>query len=106
MAFAGCAKEDYRTYDFKVIDCTKKSDVKLVALHGELAVQFLYIHIKGKLDGEGTILWAKAGKTIRVSGDVDLGSKNEWYETECQLEYTPIAVKSGELTIYYKFEEM
>jgi len=105
FALAGCA-EDFKKYDFKKINGSKKTTVRLEALQGQKAVHAINIRIIGSIDGKGHIAWGATQKNKDISGKVDLNWSNEWYEPNCEIEYTPITAKSGELKIYYKFEDI
>ena len=104
-AVAGCV-QDYKKYDFKKIDGTKSTIVKLEALQGQKGIHAVNIHIIGNIDGTGTMSWKAAGKSKNVSGKVDLNWNNEWYESSCIIDYKPITARSGEILIYYKFEDI
>jgi hypothetical protein len=104
-AVAGCA-QDYKKYDFKKIDGTKNTTVKLEALQGQKGIHAVNIHIIGNIEGTGTISWTAARKSKDISRKVDLTWSNEWYESSCIIDYKPKTVKSGEIIIYYKFENI
>jgi hypothetical protein len=78
----------------------------LTAPDGKKSIHSLQLRIVGKVDGRGRVEWAEAGKSQEVSGAIDLNWSNEWYASDCEIAYVPIGAASGELRIFYNFEEI
>ena len=61
---------------------------------------------RGKIEGAAKIslmVDGKAYRTEELSGKVDFEWFNDWYSEEAVLKYKPGTVKSGNLTLKYRF---
>ena len=82
----------------------------LYLLFRENGIAVIRILITGYIDGKATI---KQGNGDNVTytyelkaGEVYLPIETDWYEKKCIIEYSPVGVKSGNLRIRYKFENL
>ena len=92
----------------KINDVTQKMAITIFSNKNGIAV--IRILITGYIDGKATI---KQGNGDNVTytyelkaGEVYLPIETDWYEKKCIIEYSPVGVKSGNLRIRYKFENL
>lgn len=84
----------------EVVTWSKKSSQGSV--HG------LTVWLNGTIEGQATfalILDGEPYHPITVSGEVQEKVHMDWYADTAQMTYTPNIVKSGSLTIRYRFED-
>ena len=103
--FGGCSV-DLEGFDSKIVDPTKEAVLHLSALPSQKNIHRVRVYFKGYLDGTAVISIGGVSRAEEVSGTVNLDMSNEWYLPECIIKYDPLNVKSGNLKLYYRFEEI
>ena len=91
----------------KISDVAQKTEITLST--DKTGIHALHILITGHIDGEATIRQGNSNVKHtyeRKAGDVNLPIQTDWYENNCVIEYEPVDVKSGDLSIRYKFENI
>lgn len=100
----GCSDN---TQTYNVADVTRPGIITLKKTDSQGDVHSMTVVGKGHLDGVAEIvliLNEKPYKTESISGDIDFTWGGDWYSKSAQVEYTPSLVKSGYLSLQYKFE--
>ena len=100
---SGCGGS--RRGSVRITDVTKTNSIPLTSgwsgIGGNLP-SGITLHLRGRIDGSARV-WAGNWETTRLSGTVAWRVYHDWYETNCVLHYLPESVKSGELTVDYRF---
>jgi hypothetical protein len=65
-------------------------------------VSGISLRLRGQIDGSA-VLSASNWETQRLSGKVDYQGYHDRFHAECDLQYQPMKVTSGALTVEYKF---
>jgi len=103
---AGCSGNN-QVYD--IADVTKPEVITLKKASSQGNIHYMTVVGKGYLDGTAQIvliLDSKAYKTEKLSGDVAFEWSGDWYSNSAKIEYKPSSVKSGSLSLQYKFKDM
>jgi len=96
-----------RTY--KIDDVSKKETILLYKMKVQEHVYGFFVQIRGHIDGSAKFkFYNSSGKGFfykykTVSGDVDIRWSGDWYTETIEMEYLPIDVKGGELSLEYSF---
>jgi len=108
VGLIGCGVAE-RTHS--VADVTKPQTITLNKESSQGGIVSFIVVAQGHLDGaaEIVLIHADSGKPYRtehLSGDVDFRWGGEWYSDSAKIEYKPSSVKSGHLSLQYRFEEI
>ena len=94
---------------YKIKDVAQKEKIVLHKIKAQEHVHSFFIHITGDIDGDAKIkLYNSSGaglpyKYKNLSGDVNFKWGGDWYTDIIEMEYLPIDVKEGKLSIEYAF---
>jgi len=97
-----------RTY--KVKDVSKKEKIVLHKMKVQEHVHAFFVQIRGHINGIAKIkFYNSLGKGVlyrykTISGDVNIRWEGDWYTDIIEIEYEPIDVKEGELSLEYSFD--
>ena len=83
----GCSP-NFDEFDSQVIDIKSKPTIILKARSNQQSIHTIRIYFKGYLNGNGRVSIDEISKSKEISGDVSLNFSNEWYGTECLIEYS------------------
>lgn len=82
-------------------DVTQTNALNLVASHSGKFVSGLTLRVQGHLDGTG-YLSAASFPTQVLSGTINWRMHEDYFQTNCVLQYRPVGVRTGSLTIQYE----
>ena len=91
-----------------IADAAKPETIMLQKGKSQGHIHSLTVVCKGYIVGTAELvlmLDGKAYKSEKLSGDVDFQWRNDWYYNAARIEYKPTSVKSGSLSIQYKFKD-
>ena len=94
---------------YNIADVTKSETITLKKISSQGNINSMTVVGKGHLDGTAEIVLIVNGKPYKtgsLSGDVDFRWGSDWYSDSAQIEYKPSSVKSGNLSLQYKFEDI
>jgi hypothetical protein len=95
----GCGKHQIT----QIPDVTKPATLTLSPAPGQSAnVHSFWLHIRGKIDGTAEI-WGADLQTNRFSGNFKMSRDGDFYSSNCIVEYRPIGVRTGRISIEYEF---
>ena len=103
---AGCSGN---SQEYNIADVTKPETITLQKVRSQGNIHSITVVGKGHLDGSATIvliLNRKPYKTESLSGDVGFSWGGDWYSESAKIEYQPSSVKSGKLSLQYKFKDI
>jgi hypothetical protein len=95
--------------EYNIADVTKPETIMLKKVSSQGNIYSMTVVGRGYLDGTAEIvliLNGKPYKTESLSGDVDFSWGGDWYSDSAKVEYKPSSVKSGNLSLKYKFEDI
>lgn len=93
-----------RTVQIKDVSKPEQITISKAPLQGN--VYLISIQVTGKLDGTASIALMMNGKPYlseKMHNSVNFQWEYDWYSDVAVIQYKPIDVKSGKLTIYYRF---
>ncbi|KYC44080.1 hypothetical protein WA1_02760 [Scytonema hofmannii PCC 7110] len=94
----------YQTVRIK--DVRKLENINISKASSQGNIHSISIRGTGKLDGTaniGLIVDGKLYKSEKAHNSINFKWDNDWYSNTAVIRYSPIDVKSGELTIDYRF---
>lgn len=106
IVMAGCGVPDE---SYCVDDVTKPRAIAINKDPSQGNIHSISVIAKGHLDGSAEIILILNGKpykTEHLSGDVDFQWGGDWYSDAAQIEYKPLSVKNGYLSLHYRFEDI
>jgi len=96
---AGCGKPQ----STQISDVTKPATLTLTPAPGQsTSVHAFSLRIHGKLDGSADI-WGTDLRTNRFTGKFEMSRSGNYYATNCVIEYRPVGVRTGQVSIEYEF---
>ena len=99
LLLAGCGKPQ----SAQISDVTKPATLTLTPAPGQsTAVHAFSIRIRAKLDGSADI-WGTDLQSNRFSGKFEITRGGDYYGTNCVIEYRPVGVRTGQISIEYEF---
>jgi hypothetical protein len=104
--FLGCNKS-FKKY--KIKDVTKAKVILLKKESFQKHIHSVYIKIDGHIKGSASVVFKHNNKLLSkkvISGSVNFNSSGEWYSDSITIKYIPSLVKSGNLVIRYRFEDI
>ena len=101
-------KQYNKSQVIRIEDVTKRTSLTLLNQDTQRHTAGIVIYITGYIDGSAaiTIATQKGHEVYKyhiTKGKVRLKHASDWYEPECFLEYEPVDVQSGSLTLKYYF---
>ena len=100
----GASKQEYR-----IPDITKPEMITLNKHNNQGNIYSISISGRGQIDGEATIsliLNGKPYKIKRLSGSILFQWVGDWYSNSAEIQYEPLAVKNGNLSLTYHFRDI
>jgi len=98
-ALSGCGKRQVT----QIPDVTKPSTLTLAPAPGQgTKVHALWLRIRGKIDGPVEI-WGTNLQTNRFSANFEMRYSGDYYSSNCVIEYRPVGVRTGQMSIKYEF---
>jgi hypothetical protein len=99
VVLVGCGKRQTT----RISDVTKPATLTLTPALGQgTNVHGLWFRIRGKTDGLADI-WGTDLHTNRVGGRFEMKRSGEYYSPKCVIEYRPVGVRTGQISIEYEF---
>jgi hypothetical protein len=103
FTFASCSEYDQK---IEIKDLNKQQIITLNKESNQSNIHSIRIRGIGKIDGKANIfllLNQKPYKAEELTDKVKFSWGGDWYSNSAELMYVPISVKSGTLSIEYKF---
>ena len=94
---------------YKLENVSKKQTIMLYKIKTQEHVHHYFVHIIGHLDGSTKIKLYQSlknknpYKSAKITGDIDIKWGGDWYVDTLRIEYEPIDVKEGQLSLEYAF---
>lgn len=104
LCLLGSCSTSYRTVQIK--DVSKPEQITLSKAPLQGSIYSINIQVTGKLDGTANIGLTMNGKPYlseKMHNSVNFQWEYDWYSDVAVIQYKPIDVKSGKLTISYRF---
>lgn len=101
--FAAC---DFSNPQVSINDVQKSEEITLQKATNQGNIYALRIHLSGKLDGEAKVALLANAHPYRVEtihNQVNLIWEGDWYADKAVIRYEPVSVKSGRISIRYRF---
>lgn len=99
LLLAGCRKPQ----STQISDVTKPETLTLTLAPGQsTSVHAFSLHIRGKIDGAADI-WGTDLKSNRFTGKFEMTRSGDYTTTNCVIEYRPVDVRVGQISIEYEF---
>ena len=92
-----------------VADVTKSETILLKNVSSQPDIYGMVVIGKGHIDGTAEIvlmLNGKPYKTETLSEDVSFRWSGDWYNDSATIEYKPLSVRSGNLSLEYEFKNI
>ena len=106
LSLAACG---LRSATHALADVTRTQTVQLEAVINTANIIAIEIELTGRIEGRAEmvlILNGKPYKTAALAGPVSVRWRGDWYAPTTELQYRADAVKSGALTIRYRFVDL
>ena len=99
MLLTGCGKPQTT----QIADVTKPTTLVLTPAPGQSAlVHGFSLRIRGKIDGEAKV-WGTELPTNTFTGKFEMRRSGDYYASNCVIEYRPVGVRTGQISIEYEF---
>jgi hypothetical protein len=99
LLLVGCGKPQVA----QISDVTKPATLTLTPAPGQsTSVHAFWLRIRGKIDGSADI-WGTDLQSNRFTGKFEMTRSGDYYATNCVIEYRPVGVRTGKVSIEYKF---
>ncbi len=87
----------------QITDVTKPTKLILTSAYGSnLSVRGLALSIHARIDGQAELVIAS--HTNLIDGELKIERYGAYHSTNCAIEYRPIRVRTGQISIAYEFQ--
>ena len=104
LCLLGSCSTSYRTVQIKDVSKPEQITLSKAPLQGN--IYLISIQVAGKLDGAASIALMMNGKPYlseKMHNSVNFQWEYDWYSDTAVIQYNPIDVKSGKLSISCRF---
>jgi len=99
VVFTCCGKRQTT----QIVDVTKPTTLTLTPAPGQgTSVHSFSLPIRGKIDGSAQF-WGTGLQTNHFTGKFEMQHRGDYYATNCVIEYRPVGVRTGQISIEYEF---